>query len=88
MTFPRAAANTFVSPAGRARWIAIRHIRVVVGPEPVLDPFGDVSRHVVETIGALADLMRIYCRENGDLMDVVLAEHGDGEVGSGCTPGE
>jgi hypothetical protein len=43
---------------------------------------------MVETIGTLAGLMRIHCGENGDLMNMVLAEHGDGGVGSGCTPGE
>ena len=43
---------------------------------------------MVKTIRALAGLMRIYCRENGDLMDVVLSKHGECGVGSGFTPGE
>lgn len=77
VTLPRTAADALVASACRARWIALRHVGVVVEAEPVLHPFGDVSRHMVEAIGALAGVMRIHWCENGDLMDVVLAEHGE-----------
>ena len=88
MTLPRAAADALVAPACRPWWIAFWHGGVVIDSEPVLHPFGDVSRHMMKAIWALTGLMRIYSRENRDFMDVVLSEHGKCGVGSGFTPWE
>ena len=88
VTLPRAASNSLIAPACRSRRIPLRHGDIVVRPEPVFYPFSGVPRHMVKTIGTLACVVRIHCRENRDFMHVVLPEHRDCGVGHSVTPGE
>lgn len=47
-----------------------QHIHIVVEPEPILYPFCNAVRHMVQAIGNLAFPIGINCCKNRDLMDM------------------
>jgi hypothetical protein len=71
---PRAAADDLIASAVGARWVTLRHDRVVVQAKPVRDPLADVSGHVPKAIRTLSLLPAVYGRHERNLMDVVLAK--------------
>jgi hypothetical protein len=55
--------------------ISIRHVGIVVEPEPIVNPFSDIARHMMKAIGTHAPVMRIDSRKNRDLMDMMPSKH-------------
>src|SRR2546425_742529 len=75
IALPGAAAHALVAAGRRTFRIALRHRDVIIDPEPVLDPLGDVAGHVPRSIRTLPLLAAVHRRDQRDLVHVILAEH-------------
>ena len=88
VALPRSAAQALVAAAGGSGRISFRHVGVIVKAEPVVHPFSDITRHVMQSVVALARVTAAYGGQDRNFMYMMLAEHGALVVRSRLAPGE
>jgi hypothetical protein len=79
VTFLGISAHVPIAAVVQAWWIVLRHIDAIVEFELILQPFGYIVCRVVEVVGTLTFVVAIHGCQNGDLVDMVSAEHRGGE---------